>query len=53
MYAVIKEVLRINEKLDIGSVRSPLSVLIESDKSICQEAASMIENVKGQFIAKR
>ncbi len=42
MYAVIKEILRINEDLNIGSVREPLPALIESDLPIAREAAEMI-----------
>ena len=34
MYAMIKEVLRINEGLDIGSVRKPLVALTEDRKSV-------------------
>lgn len=42
MYGVIKEILRINEKLDIGSVRRPLAPLTDSDMEIVKEAAEMI-----------
>lgn len=49
MYAVIKEVLRINEGLNIGSVRSPLSELVEADKVICQKAAALINEAKSNF----
>ncbi|MDW8741488.1 dihydrodipicolinate synthase family protein [Streptococcus suis] len=50
MYAVIKEVLRINEGLDIGSVRAPLSSLNEADLVIAKEAADMIVQAKAAFI---
>ena len=43
MYGVIKEILRINENLNIGSVREPLVALIEEDMPIVKEAASMIK----------
>lgn len=43
MYGVIKEILRINEKLNIGSVREPLAELIEEDMPIVKEAALMIK----------
>ena len=43
MYAVIKEVLRVNEKLDIGSVREPLTALTQEDLTIARRAASMIQ----------
>ena len=42
MYAVIKEILRINGGPDCGSVRAPLAEMIESDYLIAQEAAQMI-----------
>lgn len=42
MYGVIKEILRINENLNIGGVRAPLASLIESDMPIVKEAAEMI-----------
>lgn len=44
MYGVIKEILRINENLNIGSVREPLAALIEEDMQIVKEAANMIKN---------
>jgi len=50
MYAVIKEILRLNEKLDIGSVRLPLAPLTEEDKKIAKEAAQMILEAKEQFL---
>lgn len=43
MYGVIKEILRINENLNIGSVREPLAELIEEDMPIVKEAALMIK----------
>ena len=51
MYAVIKEVLRINEDLDIGSVREPLSSLKDTDLAIAKEAAAMITQAKITFIS--
>ncbi|WP_130837408.1 dihydrodipicolinate synthase family protein [Lachnoclostridium sp. Marseille-P6806] len=42
MYAVIKEILRINEALDLGGVRLPLAPLAEEDRAVCEEAAAMI-----------
>lgn len=50
MYAVIKEILRINEKLDIGSVRKPLAELIPSDKKIAEEAANMICEARAKYL---
>lgn len=42
LYAVMKEIIRIRENLDLGGVRPPLPGLIESDLLIVQEAADMI-----------
>ena len=50
MYAVIKGVLEINEGLTIGSVRSPLTPLQESDRQIVEEAAQLIRQTKEQFL---
>ncbi|HFI2691725.1 TPA: dihydrodipicolinate synthase family protein [Streptococcus suis] len=49
MYAVIKEVIRINDGLDIGSVREPLTALTEADLIIAQEAAQVIRGAKERF----
>lgn len=49
MYAMIKEVLRINEGLDIGSVREPLTGLNENDKEIAKEAARMIQDAIAKY----
>ncbi len=38
MYGVIKEVLPINEGLELGSVRSPLSPVTEADQEVVQAA---------------
>lgn len=50
MYAVIKEILRINENLDLGSVRAPLAELIEEDMPIVCEAAEMIRAAREKYI---
>ena len=50
MYAMIKEVLRINEGLDIGSVRKPLVALNSDDKEIAKAAAKMIVDAKKKFL---
>lgn len=49
MYAVIKEVIRINDGLDIGSVREPLTALTEADLVIAEEAAQLIRDAKERF----
>lgn len=46
MYAMIKEVLRLNEDLDIGSVRSPLTALTDDDKTIAKKAVELINQAK-------
>lgn len=50
MYGVIKAVLKENEGLDLGSVRSPLAELIDSDQPIVAEAASLIRQAKEKFV---
>ena len=50
MYAVIKEILRIDENLDLGSVRAPLAELIEEDMPIVREAAEMIRAAREKYI---
>lgn len=50
MYAVIKEILRINEDLDIGSVRAPLEPLAAADKEIAAEAAAMIRKAREIYL---
>ena len=46
MYGVIKAILKINENLELGGVRKPLTSLIDSDMSIVEEAAQMICDAK-------
>lgn len=50
MYGVIKAILKINEGLELGSVREPLAALIESDQVIVEEAAKMIRDAKEKFL---
>ena len=50
LYAVMKEILRLNEDLDIGSVRAPLEPLSEGDYVIAKEAAAMIKQVREDFL---
>ena len=49
MYAVIKEILRINEGIDIGSVRAPLTPLSAQDMDTVQEAAKKIRSAREKF----
>ncbi|MBC8775765.1 dihydrodipicolinate synthase family protein [Streptococcus sp. IMAU 99161] len=50
LYAVIKEILRLNEKLDLGSVRAPLEPLHEEDLAIAKEAADLINKARERFL---
>lgn len=50
MYGMIKEVLRINEDLDLGSVRDPLPALVEDDLAIAKEAAEMITETIKKYV---
>ena len=49
LYAVIKEVLRVNENLDLGGVRAPLANLFPEDMEIAREAARMIMEAKARL----
>lgn len=50
MYAVIKAILSINEKLELGGVREPLPNLSEADTAIVVEAAEMIRKAKAAYL---
>ena len=50
MYSVIKEVLKINGNLNIGSVRSPLTPVTDADRPIVEEAARLIREAKEAFL---
>ena len=49
MYGMIKEVLRINEGIDCGSVRLPLAPLVEADLAIAKECAEMIRAAVAKY----
>ena len=49
LYAVLKEVLRINGGPDVGGVRKPLPALAESDLPIAREAAGAIRAAIERF----
>ena len=49
LYAVIKEVLRINEGLELGSVRPPKPGLVPDDLPKVEAAAEHIRNSVKQF----
>ncbi len=42
MYAVIKEIIRLQGGPDVGGVKAPLADLTEEDRAICKETADMI-----------
>lgn len=42
MYAVIKEIIRLQGGPDVGGVKAPLADLTEEDRTICKETADMI-----------
>lgn len=50
MYGVIKEILRMNENLDLGGVREPLPSLVEADMPIVKEAAEMVREAKNRYL---
>ncbi|MBF0716143.1 dihydrodipicolinate synthase family protein [Gemelliphila palaticanis] len=50
MYAVAKEILRLNEGIDLGSVREPLQALNDSDKLIAKEAAELIVKARELYL---
>ena len=45
LYAVIKEIIRIRDGIDLGSVRKPLPSLTVEDVSVAKECAVMIDDV--------
>lgn len=49
MYAVIKEILRIRENLNIGGVRKPLPEIIPEDMKQIKKCASMIDEPIKKF----
>lgn len=50
MYAVAKEMLRINDSLDIGGVREPLENLRDADRAIAREAAEMVQAARKMYL---
>ncbi|MEA5107925.1 MAG: dihydrodipicolinate synthase family protein [Sphaerochaeta associata] len=49
LYAVMKEVLRKREDIDLGSVRKPLPGLYEEDALIVAEAVQLLDTAHTQF----
>ncbi len=50
MYGVIKEILKINENLNLGGVRKPLPALADGDEAIAREAAAMIRDAIEKYV---
>ena len=50
MYALIKEVLRRREGLNVGGVRPPLTEVTEADDPIVNEAAAMIDRAIEKYL---
>ncbi len=50
LYAIAKEVLLINENLNLGGVRLPLENIQEADRCVAQEAADMIKRAKKKYL---
>ena len=49
MYAMIKAVLKKREGLDLGGVRPPLAPIYDTDNSIIEEAANMIDKAIDKY----
>lgn len=49
LYAVMKEILRMREGLELGGVRKPLPALIEEDMPQVKKCAGMIDEAIGRF----
>ena len=50
LYAVLKGILRVNEKLDVGGVRAPLMNLVPEDLPIVDEAAKRIKELELKYL---
>ena len=50
LYAVIKEILRRREDLDLGGGRKPLFDLVPEDDAIVEKAAGMIDAAMKRFV---
>lgn len=49
MYSIIKEVLRINEQIDLGGVRAPLPEMDQADQPLAATAAELIRAARAKF----
>ena len=50
LYAVLKGILRVNDKLDVGGVRAPLMNLVPEDLPIVEEAARRIKELELKYL---
>ena len=50
LYAVIKEILRRRENIDLGGVREPLYNLVPEDKAVVDRAVAMIDEAMKKFV---
>ena len=50
MYAIIKEVLKKREGIDIGGVRNPQAGVIPEDQAVIDHAAELIDKAMENFI---
>ena len=50
LYAMIKEVLRRREGIDLGGVREPLYNMVEGDDAIVSEAVAMIDAAVAKYV---
>ena len=50
MYAIIKEVLKKREGIDIGGVRKPQAGVIPEDQAVIDHAAELIDKAMENFI---
>ena len=49
MYAVIKEIIKIREGLELGSVRKPLAALIPEDMATVNACVDMINEAIAKY----
>lgn len=49
LYGVMKEVLKINEGIDVGSVREPLPKVTENDRPAIEEIAALIKTAEEKY----
>ena len=50
LYAVIKEVLRRRENVDLGGVRAPLYNLVPEDEAVVEKAVALIDSAMKKYV---